>query len=140
MTVATRETSVPIPSRALVAATVAYAILVAVGLAAIGTLPAASETGAQVVSWLREHRSGVRLGVWAFTVAAPLFALMVALLCRMLPAPHRDVFRIGAITFMAATTVMTWAWAGLALHADQLEPAMARAILDVAASRSPGER
>jgi hypothetical protein len=106
-------------------------------MAAFGTLPAASETGAQVVSWFREHRESVPWGVWAFTVAAPAFALMAALLRRLLPAPHRDMFLIGAIAYITAIAVWTWTWAGLALHADQLEPATARAILDVAAFFGP---
>ena len=122
-------------SRTLLGATGAYAILAILGplaLAGFGTLPAASETGTQIVSWFREYRGFVRWGVWAFTIAAPFFALMVAQLCRLLPAPHRDMFLVGAVSYMTAIAVWTWTWAGLALHADQLEPATARAILDVA--------
>ena len=74
-------------SRALLGATAAYGILGVVALVAFGTLPASSETGEQLVTWFREHRDAVRWGVWAFTVAAPLFALMVDLLRRLLPAP-----------------------------------------------------
>ena len=62
----------------------------------------------------------------------PAFAVVFALLRRLLPAPHRDVFLIGAITFLATTSVELWPWAGLALHADRLEPATARTVLDVA--------
>src|SRR5262249_13341308 len=36
------------------------------------------------------------------------------------------------ITMIATTGVQIWTWAGLALHADRLEPATARTILDVA--------
>jgi hypothetical protein len=126
-----------IGSRALLGATAAYAILGAIALAAFGTLPAASETGAQVVIWFRGHRDSVGWGVWAFTAAAPPLALMIALLRRLLPTPHRDVFLIGAIAYMAEIAVWTWTWAGLALHAEQLEPATARAILDVAAFMGP---
>ncbi len=57
-------------SRALLAATAAYGILGAVALAAFGTLPAASESGPQLVTWFRENRDSVRWGVWAFTVVA----------------------------------------------------------------------
>ncbi len=45
-------------SSALLGATAAYGILGAVALVAFGRLPAASDTGAQVVTWFREH-SGV---------------------------------------------------------------------------------
>jgi hypothetical protein len=127
-------------SPALLVATGAYAILAIFGglaLAGFGTLPAASETGTQLVTWLRERGDSVRWGVWAFTVAAPPFALMVALLRPMVPAPHRDMFLIGAVSYMTAIAVWTWTWGGLALHAGQMEPATARAILDVAAFFGP---
>jgi hypothetical protein len=124
-------------SAALLVATVAYAILNTAGLAAFGMLPAASETGAELVSWFREHGTAVRWFVWASTVAAPLFAVMVALLRRLLPEPHRDVFLIGSIAFQVCLSVWTWTWAGLALHADHLEPVTTRAILDVAVFFGP---
>ena len=124
-------------SRALVVATVAYGLLVGVALIAFGTLPAAAETGAEVVTWFREHRDSVPWAVWAFTVATPPFAFMVALLRGLLPVPHRDMFLIGAVTFIAEIAVWTWAWSGLALHADRLEPATARAVLDVAIFMGP---
>ena len=62
---------------------------------------------------------------------------MIALLRRLLPAPHRDVFLIGAITYVVAGAVWTWTWGGLALHADRLEPATARTVLDVAVFFGP---
>ena len=124
-------------SRALLAASAAYGILVAVAMVAFGTFPAASETGPQLVTWFRENRDSVRWGVWAFTVAAPPFALVVALLRCLLPAPHRDMFLVGAVAFTAAIAVWSWTWAGLALHADQLEPATARTVLDVAIFLGP---
>jgi hypothetical protein len=127
-------------SRALLVATGAYAILAILGalaLAAFGTLPAASETGTQLVTWFQERGYSVRWGVWAFTAAAPPFALMVAQLRRLIPSPHRDMFLIGAVSYMTAIAVWTWTWGGLALHAGQMEPATARAILDVAAFFGP---
>ncbi len=124
-------------SRALLAATAAYGILGAVALAAFGTLPAASETGPQLVTWFRENRDSVRWGVWAFTVATPPFALEVALLRRLLPEPHRDMFLVGAVAYMAAIAVWSWTWAGLALHVDQLDPVTTRTVLDVAVFFGP---
>ena len=98
-------------SRALLGATAAYAVLAMLGssaLAAFGTLPAASETGTQMVTWFREYGRFVRWGVWAITVAAPFFALMVAQLCRLLPAPHREMFLVGAVSYTTAIAVWTW--------------------------------
>jgi hypothetical protein len=119
-------------SRALVGAAVAAIALYLVGVVALGTPPGAADTGEQVVAWFREHRDGVRWSVWAGTVSAPLLALTFALLRRLLPAPHRDVFLIGAIGLVVTTAVQSWTWGGLALHADRLEPATARTVLDVA--------
>jgi len=90
-----------------------------------------------VVGWFREHRDSVRWSVWAYTVATPLVAVMIALLRRLLPAPHRDVFLIGGIAYLSTIAVWTWIWAGLSLHADRLDPATARAILDVAVFFGP---
>jgi len=118
-------------SRALVATAVAIGVLYLAGAVALGTPPGAADTGTQVVAWFQEHRDGVRWSVWAITVQAPFFALMFALQRRLLPAPHRDVFFIGAIAIVVATAVQAWIWGGLALHADRLEPATARTVLDV---------
>ena len=124
----------------LLAATIAYGLLALLGgvaLAALGTLPAATETGADLVAWFRSHPNSVRLGVWAFTVALPPFATMVALLRGMLPIPHRDVFFLGAAAYAASIAVWTWTWGGLALHASTLDPAIARTVLDVALFMGP---
>ncbi|HVP29270.1 MAG TPA: hypothetical protein VMW35_08915 [Myxococcota bacterium] len=109
----------------------AFGIYVA-GVIALGEPPGAAATGEELVAWLRAHRSGVRWFVWAGTVSAPLVAVMFALLRRLLPTPHGDVFLIGAIGIVATIAVQSWTWGGLALHADRLEPATARTVLDVA--------
>lgn len=124
-------------SPALLAATVAYAVLIAAGLAALGTVPAAADTGEQLVTWFREHRDAVQWAAWTFTVSTLPLAVMLALLRRMIPAPHREVFLIGGIALLVPSAVQTWFWAGLALHADQLEPAIVRAVLDVAVFFGP---
>jgi hypothetical protein len=124
-------------SRVLLGAALAVLILYAVGVIALGTPPTAADTGEQVVNWFRQHRSGARWFVWAATVSIPAFAVMFALQRRLLPAPHRDVFLIGAITFVVTYAVQAWTWGGLALNADRLEPATARALLNVAVFWGP---
>ncbi len=119
-------------SRALLGAALAVLILYVVALIALGTPPGAADTGEQVVTWFREHRDGVRWSVWAVAVSTPPFAVMFAILRNMLPAPHRDVFFFGGIVAVMSYVVQSWIWAGLALHADRLEPATARTVLDVA--------
>ncbi len=124
-------------SRALLGAATALALVLVAGLIGVGTLPAASETGPQLVAWLREHRDGVKWFVWTITVSTPLSALVITLLRGVLPAPHRDMYFIGAVTILVTNAVQAWTWGGLALHADQLEPAAARTILDVAVFFGP---
>ena len=63
--------------------------------------------------WLREHRDGVQWFVWAITVSTPLNALVITLLRRLLPTPHRDVYFIGAVTILITNAVQAWTWAGL---------------------------
>jgi uncharacterized membrane protein len=47
-------------SLALLAATIAYAIILGIGLLVLGTPPAAAETGLQVVAWFRAHHNEAR--------------------------------------------------------------------------------
>lgn len=68
--------------RALFGGTLAYTILSVAALAAVGTTPAAADTGEQVVAWFREHRDTVRWSVWAITVSTLLYAFIVAMLRR----------------------------------------------------------
>ena len=124
-------------SRVLLAATIAYAVLVGAGLVVLGTPPAASESGEQVVAWFRQNHDAVRWFVWTFTVATPALAVMIAILCRIVPAPYCDVFLIGGVSWLVSGAVFTWTWAGLAIHANSLEPAIARTVLDVAVFFGP---
>ncbi len=125
-------------SRVSLAATIVYALLmVGVAGAAFGTLPAATETGTELVAWFRANSGSIRLGVWAFTVALPAFAVIAALTRGRLPAPHRDVFFIGASVYASSIAVWTWTWGGLALHAERLDPAIARTVLDAACFFGP---
>jgi hypothetical protein len=121
----------------LLAAAVGLLLLAAAQVVVLGDTPRAADSGAQVVAWLRGHGEAVRWWIWAITVGGPVYGLVIALLCRLLPAPHRDVFLIGGIGLGATNAVQTFFWGGLALHADRLEPATARTLLDVAIYWAP---
>lgn len=127
----------PAGSYALLAATIVYVALIIAALAIVGTLPAAAETSGQVVAWFREHREAMRAATWAFTVATLPLAVMLACLRAMLPALYRDVFTIGGVVVLVCSAVQIWFGAGLALHADRLDPAIARTVLDVAVFFGP---
>jgi len=122
----------PSGSPPLLAATLALILLCLIAFAALGIPPRAADGGEQVVAWFHEHQAAVRWYVWALTAGLPLYAVVFALLRRLLPPPHRDVFTIGGTVLLATTSVQAWTWTGLALHPDGLEPATARTVLDVA--------
>jgi len=124
-------------SRALVGATAATGVLAFGSLLLLGTPPAAAESGPQVVAWFRENRDAVRWAVWMLTVSIPPVAVMIALLRGLLPSPHRDVYLIGGVAFLVMGGVFSWTLAALALHADNLDPAIARTVLDVAVFFGP---
>jgi len=90
-----------------------------------------------VATWFRDHDGHVRTWIWRLTLSAPLFATFAALIRARLPAPHRDLFFFGAVAFAAETAVQGWLWAGMALHASDLQPATARTLLDVASFWGP---
>jgi hypothetical protein len=116
----------------LLAAAIGLLVLAPAQVLMLGETPRAAADGASVVAWFRAHAEGVRWWTWLITITTPVYAVAIALLRRLLPAPHRDVFLIGAIGLAVTNAVQTYFWAGLALHADRLEPASARSLLDVA--------
>ena len=117
--------------------TVAAVVLIFVGTTALGEPPGPSASGQEVADWFVAHGGQARMYAWLMVLFVPAFATFTALVRARLPRPHRDVFVIGAVALIAETTVSTWIWAGLSWHAEQLEPATARTLLDVASFWGP---
>jgi apolipoprotein N-acyltransferase len=124
-------------STLLISATVTFGVLYLAATIALGTPPEAGDSGQQVVAWFRAHGGHVRAWVWLLTLSLPVFATFAALVRAQLPAPHRDVFFFGAIALAAETAVQGWVWGGMAWHPNDLEPATARTLLDVASFWGP---
>jgi hypothetical protein len=124
-------------STLLLSVTLGFGLLYAAAAISLGSTPDAGDSGPAEAAWFRDHDGRVRAWMWLLTLSAPLFATFAALIRARLPAPHRDVFFFGAIAFAAETAVQGWLWAGMAWHADQLEPATARTLLDVASFWGP---
>jgi len=104
--------------------------------AALGTPPDGSASGQAVVDWFTASGGQVRTWAWLLTLFVPCFATVAALVRSRLPAPHRDVFFVGVVAFLAETSVQIWVWAGLSWHAGQLQPT-ARTLLDVVSFWGP---
>jgi hypothetical protein len=124
-------------STVLLAATIGFGVLYLAAAIALGSTPDANDSGQSVAAWFRDNGGQVRAWLWLLTLSLPLFATFAALIRTQLPAPHRDIFFFGAITLAAETAVQGWIWAGMAWHADELQPATARTLLDVASLWGP---
>lgn len=124
-------------STLLLTTTIGFGLLYLAAAITLGSTPDSGDTGGAVAAWFHDHDDRVRVSVWLLTLSLPLFATFAALIRAQLPAPHRDVFFFGAIALTAETAVQAWIWAGLAWHTDDLQPATARTLLDVASFWGP---
>ena len=120
-------------NQVLIGAILGVLVFFVLGTIALGTPPAVTDTGTQVVRWFRQHKGNVRAWLWFTTFAMVFFGVFAAYARRALPKPHADVFFAGAVTLITATCVQGWILGGLALHPQRLQPATARLALDIAA-------
>jgi hypothetical protein len=119
-------------SHALVAAAVGAGALYLAGALALGSPPSATDSPSSVALWFGDHHGAVRLYAWTATFGTLGFAIVAGIIRGTLPAPHRDVFLLGAAAFIVETAIQAWFWAALALHTGSLDPRTARVVLDVA--------
>jgi len=124
-------------STVLLIATAVLAVVFVVGGSILGSLPKATESGSAVVAWFQDHGGNVRASTWFGVFGLVAIVLFACLIREQLPSPHRDVFMVGVVLFAAEATIQGWITLGLALHADQLNPATARTLLDVASYFGP---
>src|SRR5437764_2738860 len=124
-------------SHVLLGSTIGFGVLYLAGGLALGTTPDANDNGATVAAWFRDNHGHVRAWLWLITLGLPLFATFAVLVRDRLPTPHRDIFFVGAIALAAQTAVYGWFWGGLSWHADRLDAATARTVLDVASFWGP---
>jgi hypothetical protein len=124
-------------SRPLLTATIGFGVLYVAATAALGSPPDPDLDAGGLVGWIRDHGDRIRLWAWLVTLSMPFFAAFAALVRARLPSPHGDIFFFGALALGVETSVMTWLWAGMAWHADQLQPATTRVLVDVASYWGP---
>jgi hypothetical protein len=124
-------------STLLLGSTIGLVVVYLASALALGSGPDAQDDGTVVVAWFRDNVDHVRLWAWLGIISGLLFALFASLVRGRLPAPHRDVFFFGAIALASESAVQSWIWSGLAWHADRLDPATARTLLDIASFWGP---
>ena len=113
-------------ARVLVAAAVLLGALYVAGAVALGTPPHVTDSPERIAQWFLDHRDGARLYAWTATFATVAVAILAAIIRGLLPAPHRDVFLLGAAAFVIETAVQAWFWAGMARDPASLDPATVR--------------
>lgn len=84
------------------------------------------------MAWFNDHQDTARIYAWTATFGTLAFAVIIALIRGLLPAPHRDVFLIGGAALIIETAVQAWIWAALALHPATVQPDTGRLALDIA--------
>ena len=109
-------------ARVLVAAAVLLGALYVAGAVALGTPPHVTDSPERIAQWFLDHRDGARLYAWTATFATLAVAILAAIIRGLLPAPHRDVFLLGA----HRDRRQAWFWAGMARDPASLDPATVR--------------
>ena len=92
-------------SAILFTTTIASVLLVFAATAALGEPPGSASSGQEVADWFATQGGNARTYAWLVALFVPFFATFVALVRSRLPAPHRDVFLIGAVALVAETAV-----------------------------------
>lgn len=116
---------------------VAFVALFVTGSAFLGTPVQVDATPEDTVAWLQLHQDDVPVAVVCFALAMVPFLVLAAWTRRVLPDVYGYAFLAAAGAFAAQAMVSTWFLAGTALHADTINPDVARSLLDVGAYFGP---
>jgi len=118
-------------------AAVAFVALFVTGTAFLGAPLRVEHSPDETVAWLQLHQPDVPVAVVCFALAMVPFLVLAAWTRRALPDVYGYAFLAAAGAFAAQAMVSTWFLAGTALHADTINPDVARSLLDVGAYFGP---
>ena len=118
-------------ARVLVVSAILLLALYVTGAVALGTSPQVSDSPETIAAWFLDNRGDARLYAWTAAFGTLAVAILAAIVRGVLPAPHRDVFLLGAAAFVIETAVQAWFWAGLAFDPGSLDPATVRLAFSV---------
>ena len=111
---------------------IAFAVLFAIALVMVPTLPGIDKPGYDIVSFVNEHSASMR--AQALLIA---FGLLLGYARDRLNGPPAYVFTIGSAVVLVQTGIAMWFTAGLAMHPDQLGSATARTVTDIVTMWGP---
>jgi len=118
-------------------AAIGYVVLLTGGAVIIPTMPDVNDSGDKLVAYYQDHSDGVRVATWLITLSMIPIVLLIAHLRSRVMGMRRDVLLLGGAGLVVSTSVWSWFSVALALHADTLDPQVARTIADVGAYFGP---
>ena len=124
-------------SRIPLVSAISFIALFIVATALVPDPPHVEDSGTFAVLWLREHQDDIPIAAQLFTLAVIPFFVLVAWVRAALPPLYGYAFLAAAGAFVAEAVISIWFTAGLALHADSLNPATARTLLDISSQFGP---
>jgi hypothetical protein len=116
---------------------IVFAVLYAVALVMVPTLPGIDKPGYDIVAHVNEHSAAMRAQALLLAFGSLALVVLFGFARDRLTGPPAYVFTIGAAVVLVQVGIATWFTAGLALHPDQLGSATARTITDVVTMWGP---
>jgi hypothetical protein len=116
---------------------IVFAVLFVVGLLMVPPLPGTDQSASAVVSYFRDHSGLVRLQALLLTLSCLALVTVLAYARTRLEGPAGYAFTIGSALIIAEFGIELWFTSGLALHANTLDPRVARTVADVAVMFGP---
>jgi hypothetical protein len=126
------------PSRILLINILATGALYVASFVALGgSVPTIDSSGQEIVQWFSDNGTGARIYAWTAAFISLGLAVFGGQVSALLPKPHRYIFLAGVMGCAITAQIQAWFWAGLAYHPQDLDPAAARTIFDIAAYWGP---
>jgi hypothetical protein len=116
---------------------IVFAVLFALALLMVPPLPGIDQPASAVVSHLRDHAGALRLQALLITLGFLALVIVLAYARPRLEGPAGYAFTMGSALIIAEFSVELWFASGLALHANTLDPAVARSAADIALMFGP---
>jgi hypothetical protein len=116
---------------------IVFAALFTCGLLMVHPLPGTDQPAGAVVSYFRDHSGALRLQALLLTLSLLALVIVLAHARSRLEGPAGYAFTIGSALIIAEFSVELWFVGGMALHADKLDPTVARTVADVALMFGP---
>ncbi|MGV0794609.1 hypothetical protein [Mycolicibacterium sp. XJ1819] len=116
---------------------IAFAVLYAVALVLVPTMPGIDKPGYDIVAHVNAHSGSMRAQALLVAFGSLALVALLAYARDRLTGPPAYVFTIGSAVLLGQVNIAMWFTAGLALHPGQLGSATARTLTDIATMWAP---